>query len=259
MNKKKKTFLAIARSWITQNNLHGPHAFLRFVMLAYVQRLNEVTDEFVFKGGNLLWLYIQTPRATIDVDFVTKSLVNHQDVREKLEEVCQKSDGNIQFTIKSFKPVEQQGGQGAAVAISYLTSEGQENTFDLDIVYAIPSAIANIASPIAAEEFICVATMENIISDKISACHRFKSGNTRMKDFDDLWRISMFTPSPVRWDMLQEILESRSILPSLNLGWINPQMEKSWEAHVKRNKGLPADLSQLMSTVNDWLKSGLGK
>lgn len=111
-----------ARSWISENELHGPHAFLRFVMLAYVQRLNEVTDEFVFKGGNLLWLYIKTPRATVDVDFVTKSLANHEDVRKTLEEVCQKPDGNLQFSIKSFTPVEQQGGLGAAVTIGYVTS-----------------------------------------------------------------------------------------------------------------------------------------
>ncbi|MCX6126356.1 MAG: nucleotidyl transferase AbiEii/AbiGii toxin family protein [Proteobacteria bacterium] len=259
MNKKAKTFLATARSWISENQIHGPHAFLRFVMLAYVQRLNDVTDEFVFKGGNLLWLYIKTPRATVDVDFVTKSLANHGDVRKKLEEVCQKPDANIQFSIKSFRPIEQQGGLGAAVTIGYVTSEGQANTFDLDIVYAIPTSIANIKSPIRADESICVATMENIISDKISACHRFKSGNTRMKDFDDLWRISMFHPSPVNWALLKEILESRGIVPSLNLSWQNPQMEKSWEAHVRRNKGLPTDLSQLMDTVNDWLRSGLGK
>jgi hypothetical protein len=259
MNKKKKTFLAAARSWISQNKLHGPHAFLRFVMLAYVQRLNEVTDEFVFKGGNLLWLYIKTPRATVDVDFVTKSLANHEDVRKKLEEVCEKSDGNIQFSIKSFNAKEQQGGLGAAVTIGYITSEGQENAFDLDIVYAIPSSSADIKSPIEADESICVATMENIISDKISACHRFKSGNTRMKDFDDLWRISMFQPSLVRWALLKEILESRRVSPSLNLNWLNPQMEISWEAHVKRNKGLPTNLSLLMSDVNSWLKSGLNE
>jgi hypothetical protein len=117
-------------------------------MLAYVQRLNEVTDEFVFKGGNLLWLYIKTPRATVDVDFVTKSLANHEEVRKKLEEVCGRPSGNIQFSIKSFEPVAQQNELGAAVTIGYVTSEGQDNSFELDIVYAIPSSIANIKSPI---------------------------------------------------------------------------------------------------------------
>lgn len=254
---KKQAFLAAARSWLSQNQLHGPHAFLRFIMLAFVQRLNEVTNEFVFKGGNLLWLYIRTPRSTVDVDFVTKSLASHEDVRKKLEEVCQKSDGNIQFSIDSFKAVDQQGNLGAAVTISYVTSEGQKNTFNLDIVYAIPTSVTKIESPLRTGESISVATIENIISDKISTCHRFKGGNTRMKDFDDLWRIAVFRPSPVRWELLQEILDARSIAPSLNLDWINPQMEGSWQAHVKRNKDLPTDLAQLMEVVNNWLRSGL--
>ena len=210
---KKKSFLATARSWISKNQLHGPHAFLRFVMLAFVQHLNEVTDEFVCKRGNLLWLYIKTPRSTVDVDFVTRLLASHEEVRKKLEEVCQKSDGNIQFSIKSFNAVEQQGNLGAAVTIGYVTSEGQENTFDLDIVYAIPSSVTKINSPLEAEESISVATMENIISDKISTCHRFRGGNPRMQDFDDLWRISMFQPSPVRWELLQEIAARNRCYP----------------------------------------------
>ncbi len=50
MNRTVKSFLATAKSWLAEHDLHGPHAFLRFVMLVFVQRLNEVTDEFVFKG-----------------------------------------------------------------------------------------------------------------------------------------------------------------------------------------------------------------
>ena len=87
MNKKISSII-VARAWILENKLHGPHAFLRFVLLAFVQHLNEVTDEFIFKGGNLLWLYIKTPRSTVDLDFVTKSLISHADVRLKLEEAC---------------------------------------------------------------------------------------------------------------------------------------------------------------------------
>jgi hypothetical protein len=34
------------------------------------------------------------------------------------------------------------------------------------------------------------ASVENIIADKVAACIRFGAGNTRMKDFDDLWRLS---------------------------------------------------------------------
>ncbi len=257
MNRTVKSFLATAKSWLAEHDLHGPHAFLRFVMLVFVQRLNEVTDEFVFKGGNLLWLYIKTPRATVDVDFVTRSLADHEKIRQKLEEACQGKEGSIQFSVHAFTPIDRAGVLGASVRIRYVTSEGQQNTFDLDIVYAIPTSAVKIQSPIGAEDKISVTTMENIIADKLSACQRFKSGNTRLKDFDDLWRISIFLPNPVSWVELKEILNSRAIAPSLDLGWLNPQMERSWQSHVKRNKGLPENLADAMTSVNSWLTRGL--
>jgi hypothetical protein len=43
--------MARAKAWISRNEPHGPHAFLRFVMLVFVQRLNDGSDEFIFKGG----------------------------------------------------------------------------------------------------------------------------------------------------------------------------------------------------------------
>ena len=62
MGKNEKNFLAKAKSWTSKHNLHGPHAFRRFVMLVFVDRLNKHCSEFILKGGNLLWVYINTPR-----------------------------------------------------------------------------------------------------------------------------------------------------------------------------------------------------
>lgn len=261
---RKKTFMAKATSWLTKNKLYGPYAFLRFVMLVFVQRLNQVTDEFVFKGGNVLWLYIKTPRATVDADFVTRSLANHDDVKQKLEQACGRQDGEVQFSIESFNPIEQQAGRGAAVTIRYATPEGQKNTFDLDIVYALPTLSTQVKSPIAADEPISIVTVENIVADKLAACQRFKSGNTRMKDFDDLWRIAVFRPDPIKWESLKEVLNARGIKSMLDLKWINPAMEKSWSAHTKRNKGLPPSLNAAMEAVNacspkDWAVKKLRK
>ena len=257
MDKKPKNFLAKARSWISKNDLHGPHAFLRFVMLVFVERINRNSDEFVFKGGNLLWVYIKTPRSTVDVDFVTRSFADHESVRKALESICQQKDTNVTFSIKSFTPVETQGALGAAVTVAYRTEAEQENSFDIDIVYAVPSKLTRIPSPLKDDETICVVTLENIIADKLATCHRFRSGNSRMKDFDDLWRISVVTPDLINWKELKEILQERSIPASLDYRWITSQMERSWQAHVKRNHGLPNELRSLMQMVNEWLSEGL--
>lgn len=257
MAKKPKSFLAKARSWVAKNNLHGPHGFLRFVSLVFVQRLNKVTDEFIFKGGNLLWVYIKTPRSTVDLDFVTRSLVEHDAVRNVLESACNSPDSNITFSISSFEPIQIQGSQGAFAKICYKTVEGQTNSFDLDIVYAIPSDIIKVLSPLQDDESIHAVTLENIVADKLAAAHRLRSGNSRMKDFDDLWRISRVTPNLIDWPRLQNILAQRALLPILNPLWVVPQMERAWQSHVKRNRDLPNDLPTVMREVNFWLQSYL--
>ena len=58
--KKSQTFRARAKSWAAKQKLHGPQAFFRFVVFTYLDCLAKESDEFIFKGGNLLWLY--TPR-----------------------------------------------------------------------------------------------------------------------------------------------------------------------------------------------------
>ena len=257
MPKEPKSFHARARAWTTKNKLHGTSAFSRFVMMAFVERLNQTSDEFIFKGGNLLWLYIKTPRATVDVDFVTRTLADHDSVRKSLEVACLVSDSTITFSIKTFVNVDRPEGRGAAVTIAYKTTEGQENTFVLDVVYAVPTAMTNIASPLANQETIIVVTMENIVADKLSAAHRYGSGNTRMKDFDDLWRIALFKPNLIKWIELKQILTSRSIAASVDDTWITTDMSRAWQSHVGRNPGLPADLRSLMQTVNEWLHLGL--
>jgi hypothetical protein len=80
-----------------------------------------------------------------------------------------------------------------------------------------------------------------------------------MKDFDDLWRISQFHSNLIRWESLTNILESRGIGSQLAANWLNQEVEKSWASHSKRNKGLPANLVQLIDEVNSWLKTGLGQ
>lgn len=51
--------------WKKENNQHGRQAFSRFIMLTFLEGLQTVSDDFVFKGGNLLWHYIDTPRETV--------------------------------------------------------------------------------------------------------------------------------------------------------------------------------------------------
>jgi hypothetical protein len=246
-----KNFLARAKSWSVKNKLFGPQAFLKYVIFTYVEALNAQSEEFVFKGGNLLWAYIKTPRATVDLDLGTLELNDNEGIRKILAGVAE-AEG-IEFELAEFLAIEEKNKRGASATIRYKTDSGASNTFGIDIVYGGPADVAEIPSPLDGGREILAASIENIVADKLMAVNRFKAGNTRIKDYDDLWRISR---SAVSLDKrkLMAILESRKIGPRLDKAWINGAMESAWANHRARYKGLPEKLEALFREVNEWLR-----
>ena len=174
--------------WKKEHYQHGRMAFSRFIMLTFLDGLEKVSDDFIFKGGNLLWHYIQTPRATVDLDLSTITLKSHLEIKTHIEQSFA-FHKEIQFSIKEFKGIQDEDEIGAAITIAYQTNHGQKNQFEIDIVYTLPTDLVKIKSTVSGRS-LTSASIENIITDKVSAAHRFAGGNTRMKDFDDLWRIS---------------------------------------------------------------------
>jgi len=236
--------------WKSVNDQHGRQAFSRFIMLKFLDGLQDTSEDFVFKGGNLLWHYIKTPRETIDLDLATISLKSHLEIKRIIEKSFKKHK-EIQFNLKDFKELDGVNEVGAAVIINFSTDSGQRNQFTIDIVYALPTDIAHIKSTLDGEQRQA-ASIENIICDKVSAAHQFKSGNTRMKDFDDLWRIAK---SEIDIDLvkLKDLLVKRSIPVYLNLEWIS-FLEDSWKRHSKSYRDIPRNLSEVFDEINKLLK-----
>ncbi len=250
---KDKLFSAKAKSWAKENDLHGAHSFLKFVILNFVDCLAEDSNEFVFKGGNLLWCYIRTPRQTVDLDLATKQLTEHKKVRSFLENAALRGRAKgIEFKLVKYEPIE--GSPAASVSIEYRTDEGANNQFEIDIVLRIHAATTNITSKVSPDLEIEVAALENIIVDKVAASQSFGSGNTRVKDFDDLWRI-MNSGLSIDKKLLKAIITEREVTLRLDLKWITPEMDQSWQNHVRRYKSLPSSLKALFKEVDMWLQS----
>lgn len=245
-----KNFLARAKSWAARHKLLGPQAFLKYVMFTYLDALNRETEEFVFKGGNLLWAYIETPRATVDLDLSTLEEDDDGRVRSLLERAS-RGEG-ITFRLENFEPSEQGGKRGASVTIAYKTDSGASNKFGIDVAYATPVDIAKLTSPVNEDEEIQAASIENIIADKLRAVQRFGSGNTRMKDFDDLWRIAK-SGQQIDSRKLGRILSARKTDRSVDPSWISGPMRLAWKSHRARYKDLPQELEDLFREVNWWL------
>jgi len=133
---------------------------------------------------------LSSPRATVDLDFTTKKLSVHGTVKAVLEESGKIGEPDISYRIIQFEEITQQGMAGASVQVEFKTNDGARNLFNLDIFYAIGSEETELESPMEKQSKILISKIEGIIADKIISSHRFKGGNTRMKDFDDLGRIS---------------------------------------------------------------------
>jgi hypothetical protein len=228
-SKKSTSVLSKAKSWATKNNLFGTQAFLRYIIFRFVENLNQVSNQFVFKGGNLLWLYIQTPRGTIDLDLSTSSSFTEKEVRAILNEACAAS-ADIQFKIVLYEDVIQETKKGAAIVLGYQTQDGAKNQFEVDLVFAAEENLAELPSPIDRQRKIKCVSLENIISDKLSTCHRFQSGNSRMKDFDDLWRLSQ-NQLDIDQKTLSKLLKKRGALGNLDSSWVTSELEKKWQSH----------------------------
>jgi hypothetical protein len=246
-----KNFLARAKSWAAGKKLLGPQAFLKYVLFVYLDELNRVSDDFVFKDGNLLWIYLQTPRATVDLDLSTLEEADDSRVKAALSSVA-KADG-ILFRLETFQQAKQGGKRAASATVLYETDSGATNKFSIDIVYAAPIDTADLDSPVGLSRRIRAASMENIIADKLLAAQRFKSGNTRMKDFDDLWRISQ-SRYAVDFKKLKRLLNERGITPGLGSDWISEPMRVAWKSHRKQYNDLPAGLEEVFAELNHWLQ-----
>jgi hypothetical protein len=256
MNSENPKFLVRARAWAKEQGIHGPHVFLRYVMFIFVEALNGDPDrEFVLKGGNLLWVLIRTPRSTIDLDLVTRQLKDHTIIKEKLIKICSKQrvDG-LAFELVS---LSQKDDLSSVATIAYTTPEGQGKTFTIDLVYALATEYSELPSPTNSGSFLLAATIENIIADKLAASHQFAGGNTRMKDYDDLWRIAQSQQVKIDWENLRQLCSTRQIPPRIDTNWLNSAVRKFWNSHIKRSPGLPDSLEEAFRDINLWLNRGL--
>lgn len=248
MGNFKKNFV----KWKSETGEHGPRAMTRFVIMQFVEGLQSVApDRYIFKGGNLLWHYIKTPRSTVDVDFATDTEVEIDQVLKDFSNVI--VDG-CTFKVKNHAVVDGADKSGLAVQMEFLTEEGSTNPFGVDVVFAVKTHSQLIKLTHAQ---VIAASLENIIVDKVAACYRFEGGNTRMKDFDDLYRIAKANQK-VDTKLLQKIARDRDVKLALDPKWINKQMAEAWTEYTQKKvykdaSDLPSILSQLFDIVNEYL------
>lgn len=225
-------------------------AHLKYFLLVFARCLNEISKDYVFKGGNIIWYYINTPRRTIDLDAITQNDKSPEDVLKDFKAACE-INPDFGFRIYKYRVVdktEEVGLKGMRIWIKY-DCEKMSNIFYVDIVMNLKTDFCEKNLP-PDDMKLPISTMEEIIHNKLHAVFRFGSGNTRMKDYDDLYRI-ILARLVIDIDKLKHFL--RDIPKRLPEKFVR-HLSSPWNEHIKRYPDLPEKLEAVFATINDFLE-----
>ena len=235
-------------------------------------------EKFILKGGTLLAKYIHLGRETQDLDFFIQKLSNtEQSLRTVLQAICDvDAHDSFSFEVAKIKILDhsQLAYTGAEITLQALFGATKtvirmdlgfgdrvdpiEHPIDLTATSKGPLFESRISLHCYPKEFIFAEKLETIV---------FRGGgNTRMKDFHDLYSL-------VSLDVLDSSLAKKAVelvfhhrktpvkkLPASFGRDALETMEKNWSAYrkkIKSKKGalkLPESIEEVVSTVNQWLE-----
>ena len=238
-------------------------------------------EKFILKGGTLLAKYIRLGRETQDLDFFIQKLSNtEQSLRTVLQTICDvDANDSFSFEVAKIKILDhsQLAYTGAEITLQAIFGatktvirmdlgfgdcvEPIEHPIDLTSTSKGPLFESRISLHCYPKEFIFAEKLETIV---------FRGGgNTRMKDFHDLYSL-------VRLDVLDSALAKKAVelvfhhrktplkqLPASFGKDAFETMEKNWSAYRKKittkksSLKLPESIEEVISIINHWVKGNI--
>ena len=175
----------------------------RYACERFLYRLgeSEVRDKFILKGASLLAVWMEEPyRATRDVDLLALGDGDTRTIRGVMESVCGIScpEDGATFDISALKisairADQRYGGQQAAIT-AFLGTAKCNVRVDFgfgDVVVPgpeeaqLPTLINRVPAPV-----LLTYPKVSAIAEKFEAMVQLGTGNSRMKDFYDVWALS---------------------------------------------------------------------
>ena len=249
---------------------------LRYFQERFLYRLaiSEFSDHFILKGG-LLLIYFQIPgtRPTKDIDFLAEQLNNDQ---TELENIFRKIaelnfDDGVKFdplSISSERIKEDTDYEGIRLKIDATLGQARKR-LQMDIGFGdivIPKA-KKVEFPTLLEQVppkIKVYSIESIISEKFEAMVKLAMVNSRMKDFYDIYTLSI--NYDFRGNRLKKAIEStfkrrKTIVPISPLVFRtefhnDKGRQRQWAAFLHKSRIANTDKSfnQIMERITKFLK-----
>ncbi|MDR1370346.1 MAG: nucleotidyl transferase AbiEii/AbiGii toxin family protein [Dysgonamonadaceae bacterium] len=196
---KKAKLLHIAQ----QEQLQYQMLITRYLFERLLYRLSasKYKEKFCLKGGTLLYALVkETPRPTLDIDFLGLDFSNEMDnIKNAFIEILSiecEEDGVI-FDAKSIVTTELIGNKRyAGIRVSYiahLDSVRQQMQIDIGFGDIITPAPQNLSYPVFFDELpapeVYAYSLETVIAEKFHTMIELGNDNSRFKDFYDTYKI----------------------------------------------------------------------
>ncbi len=238
-------------------------------------------EKFILKGGTLLAKYIPLGRETQDLDFFIQKLSNtEQSLRAVLQEICAiDADDSFAFEVSKITILDhaQLAYTGAEITLHALFGatrtvirmdlgfgdrvEPVEYLIDLTASSRGPLFESRISLHCYPKEFIFAEKLETII---------FRGrGNTRMKDFHDLYSLIGLhvLDSSLAQRAIQLVFDHRKtplekLPPSFNKD-VFEALQHNWNAYNRKIKAknnslkLPESIEDVVAVLNQWLEKNI--
>lgn len=273
------TAQSVSRRLLNHSRATGrTHAELlhHYLLERFLYRLGQsrFRDRFVLKGALLLHLWQEAPgRFTRDIDLRGSLPSDPETVAEAIREVCRTEapDDGATFGTDSLAAART-GTDGAyeGVRVSFLGFLGPARVrMQIDIGFGDPV----VPSPVEASYPVLLGhpspvlltyTRESAIAEKLSAMLRLGRDNSRMKDYDDVWRLSRsgdFAGAALR-EAVRQCCVARGLEPTASPAGLSSDFARSpdkaaqWAGFVRRTRatGAPADLNEVVSAVREFVE-----
>ncbi len=252
---------------------------VRYACEQFLYRLGKsaVRDRCILKGASLLALWMAEPlRGTRDVDLLSLGKDDARAVGDVMTAICGvpcPQDGLVfdlgTIRIAPIRDTHRYGGQRARV-LALLGSARISLQVDFgfgDIVVPgpevaqLPSLIEDVPAPV-----IRAYPQVTVIAEKFETMAQLGAGNSRMKDFHDVWALSEAFPfdGAELQEAVARCFERRgtdllskapdALRPAL---YSNPRMQEYWTAYGRRG-GLATAPPAAFEAVGDRMRTFLG-
>jgi predicted nucleotidyltransferase component of viral defense system len=235
-------------------------------------------EKFVLKGGTLLARYIYLGRETQDLDFFIQKLSNtEQSLRAVLQAICEtQANDSFAFEVAKIKILDhsQLAYTGAEITLQALFG-GTKTVMRMDlgfgdcvepIKYPIDLTATSKGPLFESRISLHCYPKEFIFAEKLETVVFRGGGNTRMKDFHDLYSL-------VCLDVLDRSLAKKAVqlvfhhrktslkkLPVVFGKDAFETLEKNWTSYYRKTKAqkglfkLSESIEDVISALNQWLE-----